>query len=317
MRKKSTILLLIFALLITALTLAYAQSSANKSYKEGLKLFSNKKYREAIPYFNNALGANSKFVKAYVFRGLSYYMLEDHNAAINDLNKAIQMDPQNVTALYGRGMAYLFTGKSQKAITDFTMVIQQQQENSKSYFNRAICYFRLNELKKAVSDASKAISFNVKDARAYFLRAACYWKQGLNKAAITDLERAINLHPEGPHLRLLHYVCKAREGDASTDQLKEFYEKHEDKADEWPYPAIAMMLGKVEPIDCLKAAEKFNPKKLRGTIIQQADYYVSEFFLIHGNKEKAAKYREKAMNGENKLFIIQSLIKHEYYEAKK
>ncbi|MCD4786216.1 MAG: tetratricopeptide repeat protein [Candidatus Eremiobacteraeota bacterium] len=316
-RNNKLVIILVSLMLVTLITAVYAQSSANVSYKAGLKFFSHKKYREAIPHFDSAIETNGSFVKAYVFRGLSYYMLEDHNKAINDLNKALQLDPENVTALYGRGMAYLFTGKSQKAITDFSMVLKKQPENSKSYVNRAICYYRLNKMKKAVSDASKSISFNVKNPSPYFLRAACYWRQGLHKAAVLDLKRAVDLYPNGPNLQIMYYISKAHIGDTSTDQLKAFYEKNKKKADVWPYPAIAMMLGKIEPVDCIKAAKKFKPLKLRGTIEQQANFYVGEFFFIHKNQEKADKYRKLAMDGENKLFIIQSLVKLEYYDFKK
>ena len=314
---KRLVLILVSLMLAAFITTAFAQTAAKDPYKDGLKLFQKKSYKEAIPCFDQALAVNKNFVKAYVFRGLSYYMLEDHEKAINDLNKAIQMDPENVTALYGRGMAYLFTGKSQKAITDFTMVLQKQPENSLSYFNRAICYYRLNEMKKAVSDASKAISNNPKNARAYFLRGACYWKQELYEAATRDLKRAVELRPDGPNFQLMYYMAKAHMGDISTDQLKAFYEKYQKKADQWPYPAVAMMLGRIEPVDCLKAAEKFEPVKLRATVVQQANFYISGFFFIQKNQEKAEKYMKLAINGENKLFVIQSLIKHEYYQGKK
>ncbi len=314
---KRLLVILVTLMLAAFISTAYAQTAAKDPYKDGLKLFEKKSYKEAIPCFDKALAVNPNFVKAYVFRGLSFYMLEDHEKAINDLNKAIQLDPGNVTALYGRGMAYLFTGKSQKAVTDFTMVLQKQPENAASYFNRAICYYRLNDMKKAVSDASKAISFNPKNAQAYFLRGACYWKQELYEAAERDMKRAVDLRPDGPNLQLMYYLAKAHNGDIKTDQLKAFYEKNQKKADQWPYPAVAMMLGRMEPGDCLKAAEKYEPERLRPTMVQQANFYIGGFFFIQKNTEKYEKYTKLAMSGDNDLFIIQSLVKHDYYKAKK
>ena len=317
MKKNTKVMVLLVALILIGLVSAAYAQDAKAAYKEGLKLFNNKKFKEAIPKFDSAIGSNKAFVKAYVFRGLSYYMLRNHAQAINDLNKAIQMDPENVTALFARGMAYLFSGKSQKAITDFTMVLQKQPENSLSYFNRSVCYYRLGQYKKAVSDSSKAISFNVKNQQAYFLRAACYWKQGLYEASVRDLKRAVDLRPDGPYLQLMYYLGKAHQGSIDAGQLRDFYAKNEKKADVWPYPAIAMMLGKIEPVDCIKAAEKFEPKRLRPTILQQANFFVAEFFFIHKDEAKAKKYKNLAENGPDKLFMIQSLIKHDYYQFKK
>lgn len=118
---KRLVSMLVLLLLAAFITGAWAEKTAKDPYKEGFELFEKKHYKEAIPHFDKALEANKNYVKAYVFRGMSYYMLEDHAKAIADLNKAIQMDPENVTALFARGMAFLFTGKSKEAITDFRL----------------------------------------------------------------------------------------------------------------------------------------------------------------------------------------------------
>jgi len=313
--RKSLLLFLIVIMLFSTISACFAQD-AQGAFKKGMKLFRDKKFRQAISSFDSALGSNKSFVKAYVFRGLSYFMLEDHLKAINDLNKALQMDPENVTALFGRGQAYLFIGKSKEAIVDFSSVLTKQPENALSHLQRGICYYRLGEYKKAVSDASKAISSNVKNIDPYILRGACYYRQKLYDATVTDFKRARDLRPDGPYLQLLYYVARAHSGNTSTDELRAFADKYKAKGNEFPYNLIKMMLGRRTAVECLKDVEKFKPAKLKGTILQQTQFFVSIFFFIQGDKTKAEKYEKLALNGVNKLFLIDALVKVQYYEFK-
>lgn len=55
---------------------------------------------------------------------------------------------------------------------------------------------------------------------------------------------------------------------------------------------------------------------IRPTIIQQAQFFVGNYFAIQGDKEKSKKYMDKAMNGENKLFVMQMIVKMIFYELK-
>lgn len=316
--RKTLILLIVVLFMISAVSVCFAQDAkdAQASFNKGLEQFRNKRYEKAITSFDTSIAGNKSYVKAYVFRGLSYFMLKDHLKAVNDLDKALQMDPENVTALFGRGMTYLFLGKSRKAITDFSAVLKQQPENSWSHLQRGICYYRLGDLTKAISDSSKAISFNPKNYDAFLLRGACYWKQKLYKASVRDIKRARDLKPDSPYLQLLYYITEAQIGKPSIDKLRDFANLHKSEADKFPYYLIDMMLGRKTPVECLKVAEEFKPKHLRGTILQQTQFFVAQYFFINKDKEKGEKYLKLAFNGENKMFLIQMLVKHQFYEFK-
>jgi len=43
---------------------------------------------------------------------------------------------------------------------------------------------------------------------------------------------------------------------------------------------------------------------------------MSSYFSIKGDREKVKKYEDLAMNGENKLFVIQIIVKMIFYELK-
>ncbi|MCE7869631.1 tetratricopeptide repeat protein [bacterium CPR1] len=99
--------------------------------------------------------------KAFVFRGASYFLLDQHQKAISDLDKALQLDPENPEALYYRGCAYLFKGDSKQAIKDYDRFLKLQTESGAGYFYRGLAHYRLGQLEPCVSDTSKAISFGL------------------------------------------------------------------------------------------------------------------------------------------------------------
>ncbi|MCE1247482.1 MAG: tetratricopeptide repeat protein [Firmicutes bacterium] len=313
--KKLTVIAVVLLAVFALTSICQAkEAGAQKSFMEGLKLFRTKEFKQAIPKFDAAIKANKGFVKAYVFRGLSQFMLEDQNKAIADLNIALQLDPQNVTALFARGEAYLLIGDSKNAITDFSGVLLKQPENSLSYLHRAMCYYRLGDDKKTISDASKAISYNPKSAEAFFMRGVSYWIQELYDASVKDFEKAATLKPNEPYYQLFYYVAKARNGEKSNANLKAFRAKNAGKDEEFPNYLIDMMVGKKEPADCLKIANQFEPERLRPIVLQQTQFFVGQYFFIQGNKAKSDEYIKMALNGPEKLFLIQGLLKAQFYE---
>gem|GEM_PF-1042175 len=316
MRKRNALLMAIAVFMLFAFTAAAYAEDAQTLYVSGIKKVKSRDFEGAINDFGAAIQANKGFVKAYVGRGMCYFMLDRHKQAIDDLNKAIQLDPENVTALFWRGSSYLMAGDSKSAIPDYSGVLRKQPENAYSYLFRGIAYFRLDKLQEAIADVSKCISYNPRKADPYVIRGMCYWKKKMLDSAVRDMKRGVELQPANGYYQLLAYTASALNGDASTDELQKFYGKDDAKKDKIVYQIIGMMLGRETPDSCLKAAEKFEPENLRGTIVQQTQFFMSSYFSIKGDKEKAKKYEDLAMNGENKLFVIQMIVKMIFYELK-
>jgi tetratricopeptide (TPR) repeat protein len=304
-------LMVLFAFAISA----YAED-AQTLYVGGVKKIKAREFEKAIKDFDQAIAANKGFVKAYVGRGMCYFMLDNHKKAVEDMNMAIQRDPENATALFWRGSSYMMLGNSKEAISDFSGVLRKQPENSWSYMNRAICQFRLDNLKDAITDASKAVSNNPRRGDPYAVRGLCYWKQGKFDSAVRDLKYAVEVTPSNPYFQLLCYTAKAHEGDPSTKDLEAFYASKEAQSDKFVYQLIGMMLGKVTPEECLKAADNYQPSNLKDTMKQQAQFFISNYFFVKGDKEKAKKYMDLALNGVNKMAVMQAIVKIQYYELK-
>jgi len=316
MRFHNVIALFLTAVFILSLSSVSHAEDAQSLYVIGIKCVKDKDYKKAMGYFEQAIKLNKAYVKAYVGKGICEFMQDNHRKALESLNKAVQLDPENVTALFWRGTTYLMLGESKNAIPDFTGVLRKQPENSASYLFRGICHFRLDSLEETISDVSKSISFNPRKADPYIVRGMSYFKKEKYDSALRDLTRGVELDPNNAYYQLLAYTVKARGGDMSKDSISAFYEKNHTDKDTLDVMMIGMMIGKVAPDAVLKAAEKFEPENLRGTMIQQAQFFVGNLFYLQGDKEKGRKYVDLAMNGENRLFIIQAIVKMGYYDFK-
>ncbi len=308
-------LLLAIAFIFSISSVLYAED-AQSLYISGIKCIKDKDYKKAMGFFDQAIKLNKAYVKAYVGKGICSFMQDNHKKALEDLNRAIQLDPENSTALFWRGTSYLMLGDSKNAIPDYTGVLRKQPENSASYLFRGICHFRMDNLEEAISDVSKSISYNPRKADPFIVRGMSYWKKEKFDSAVRDLQKGVELEPNNGYYQLLAYTAKARGGDLSKDSISAFYAKNHSAKDDLDVMLIGMMIGKVSPDECLKAAEKYEPSHLRGTMLQQVQFFVSNLFELQGDKEKAKKYLDLAMNGENKLFIIQAVVKMGYYDFK-
>jgi tetratricopeptide (TPR) repeat protein len=290
---------------------------AQKFFNEGVRLFKKKAYGSAAGNFDKAIEANPGFVKAYSLRGFCNYFLDNYSKALADLNVAVQFDPENVTALFGRGVTHIALGKTREAIADFTSVLEHQPTNAQSYLERGICHFRLGNLSQAINDASRSISGNPRKAAPFVLRGVCYWKEEKFEPAVRDFKMAVEIEPKNVYYHLLQYTARARGGDKdAAKDLREFLDDRKSMESAYPYSLAAMMLGRKSPPECLKAAEIYEPARMRGTVLQQTQFFVAQFFEIQGDKEKAQKYMDLAMKGENNIFLIQPIVKLQYYELK-
>ncbi|MDQ7821300.1 MAG: tetratricopeptide repeat protein [Candidatus Eremiobacteraeota bacterium] len=316
MKRKAMILTAMAVILLFAFTAACYAEDAQTLYVAGVKKIQDRQFEKAIKDFEKAIGLNKGFVKAYVGKGLCYFMLDNHKKAIEDFNMAIQRDPENATALFWRGASYLMAGDSKSAIPDFSGVLRKQPENAYSHLFKGIASFRIAKLDDAISDVSKSISANPRKAEPYVIRGLCYWKKKSYDSAVRDFKRGIEIDPSNAYYQLLAYTAKAINGDPSTDDLAKFYGQDAAKKDKMVYQLIGMMLGKVTTDECLKTAEKSEPAKLRGTMIQQAQFFVSSYYQIKGDKEKSKKYLDLAEKGENKLFVMAAIMKMVFYELK-
>ena len=103
------------------------------------------KYEEAIIDYTKAIDINPSDVYSYKFRGYDYYVLAKYQDAINDFTKAISIEPDYFSFLY-RGISYYdieeyneaWILKFKRAIDDFTTVISLKPVDERAYTYRGM-----------------------------------------------------------------------------------------------------------------------------------------------------------------------------------
>lgn len=280
---------------------------ARKEYETGTRLFGKKEWKPALNHYNNAIKANNGFVKAYVMRGASYFLLEDEPKAISDLDRALELDPENPQGLYARALLYYFKGDAKQAIKDLDRFLKSQTESSRGYLYRAAANYRLGQMKPVLSDASKAIEFAPKTTEAFMLRGAAYMRTGNLDAALQDFDLAIEQQPDVALYQILRYICTFKQGKADKETLSAYAKSAKNRA--WPYPAVELMLGRMaDPVKLVAQAERDVKPQFKEQARHEAWYFISEYYETIGSKDKAKTYRDQALTNELNRFLAQDYL---------
>lgn len=209
---------------------AYAYSG------EGEDRFDAGNYAKAIIDFDNAIGHNPKYIRAYNWRGRAKYHLGKYKAdqgnvveaqhlyqaAIDDYTKTIEINPDFAIALDNRGRAQHEFGKSkesqgdlthaqqlyQAAILDYTSSIKIDPKYSFPYFHRAATRIVLGQ--------SKANKGNLTEA------------QQLYQQAIDDYTHAIQLEPHDAYTynnrgSAKHDLAQSKEDQGDVIEAEKLY----------------------------------------------------------------------------------------------
>lgn len=278
------------------------------AYEEGTRLAKKSDWKGALGYFDQAIKANEGFVKAHVFRGICLFMLDNAKSAVASFNRALEYDPENPEALFYRGQVYFFTGDSKTAVKDYDRFLAIDPENFMAHFQKGMAQYRLGNYDSAISEESKAISANPKHPDAFGVRGAAFWRKDMLGAARDDFQKAAELAPQSGTYQLLSFITRklTQDQEAKAD-LEAYAAKATDQ--EWPFPAVQMMLGKLTPPEVVKAAAAAVDKPyLKDLAESQAQFYIAWMYKLNGNEAKFQEHLKKA-DAATPLFMVQSLVK--------
>jgi tetratricopeptide (TPR) repeat protein len=86
----------------------------------GLAYAKQKNYKEAINCYNTVLQMDPvEFSKAYRYRGIAKYEMNDMAGALSDFNNSIKTNTNDAESMYYRGQILLKQGKKNEACADF------------------------------------------------------------------------------------------------------------------------------------------------------------------------------------------------------
>ncbi len=158
-----------------------------------MELYENDEYNRALGQIDKAIAQNPDFAKAYLFRGIINYQLNDDSYAIRDYTYAIDLNPAETFAYYGRGLVYKRSGHYQDAMADFDRAIRRDSDVAELYVVRGQVKYTVEDYQGAIRDFTRAIEVDSDHSRAYAGRALARYTIRDYRNAGEDFTRAIEL----------------------------------------------------------------------------------------------------------------------------
>lgn len=173
--------------------------------------------KEKKELYSKAIEINTKFLDAYINRGLVNNELGDYEASLNDYDKAIELDKKCALAYNNRGYtkfkqknydgaledynkAILLNPKFQLALDNkarlFAEVCMEDDKDfsEKFYLSRAIIEINEGDYTAALDDLDESIKFNPNSAIAHFYKGVAFHNLAKEDAAYTSYTKAIELN---------------------------------------------------------------------------------------------------------------------------
>lgn len=191
----------------------YEFYSVDAHIRDDTNLYSKKEdYDKAIADYTEIIRLDPESAKAYINRGLAYYLNNEYDKAIADYNEAIRLDPESAEPYSHRALVYYWKGDYDKTIADYTEAIQLNPknkaiadltealrlnpENAETYIERGWVYWEVYDYDKAIADFTEAIRLDAKNAEAYAGRGLAYYMKEDYDKAIAGYTEVIRLDPE-------------------------------------------------------------------------------------------------------------------------
>lgn len=135
-------------------------STADKFYREGLKLISQKRFEEAEMLLKRALKEDSKFVNAYIGLAVVYEDIQRFEEALDELRKAGELEPNNAEIKLGQASVYYHQGKNKEAKEMLEKILEREPLDKRAYNNLGLVYKSLGKFKEAEDSYKKALELD-------------------------------------------------------------------------------------------------------------------------------------------------------------
>ena len=268
----------------------------------GLVWSSKEQYDKALADYTRAIELEPKDAYAYAFRASAWMFKRDYDKALVDCSRAIKLDPKNAIFYQLRGNVWQRKKKYDKAIIAFNCAIKLNPKDGYAYGFRGRVRCVKQEYDQAIADFNRAIKLAPKGAAGYWFRGRLHFTQGKFDKAIVDLQHCVTLEPDAKYATIWLYLARGRTKQSADKDLAAFVSKYVKDRSVWPGPVFEMFAGRIDAAKCLKAAElkkgdlsKTAHEALRSEQLCQAYFYIAQYELINGRKDKARALLEKCL----------------------
>ncbi len=163
----------------------------------------------SLLWLNKSLKIKGRNSKAFLNRGLNYFLMAKFKEAVDDFTSAINYSGNNgfekAIALSQRGRAKIAMNNPEAAFSDFNMAIEIIPDYGDAWYFRGLCFYSQKKFEEAQNNFLKAIEINPANELAnYYLGMAEVANGNLSLACNYFLKSAELSYSEGKRMHLFY-----------------------------------------------------------------------------------------------------------------
>lgn len=167
-----------------------------KLYKEGINAYNESNYMEALNCFQKSIDRNSKFFKAWVFKGLVLSLLGKYEESNFCYDKAIEIRAWNSWPWQNKGWNLIQRERYNDALPLLEKAIGIAERNSTAWSMKGDCLLRLNKHFEAMICFEKALEINPRNECHWSGKGCTLYELGRYDEAASCFARATELGTE-------------------------------------------------------------------------------------------------------------------------
>ncbi|MBU1218191.1 protein kinase [Myxococcota bacterium] len=153
-------------------------------------------YEKALQYFSKAIEIKPDYFAPYNNRSLVYSGMEKYDDALRDLDRAIQLKPDNTTLINNRAWVYRMLGETSKAAVEYERLIKKAPDNRKYLFNYGRLLLENGRLDDSEKVFRKVLASDSQYVQAWLELAKISYIRKLYADALVHVEKAWELDPK-------------------------------------------------------------------------------------------------------------------------
>jgi lipoprotein NlpI len=231
------------------------------------------RFDDAVAHFSAAIQHAPDHPAAYTRRGMALLGMDEHRRAIDDFDRAlaigIRSDRRRAIIHGSRGFSWKVLGDFERAAADYEQALAIVPQFSAMHQELGDLASQRHDFDAAVAHLDQAVRLSPRNASHYKMRGLARFNAGNFAAAETDLRWAVNI-ADDPCALLFWYLASLKLGRGAAEEFASRARRL--NARKWPFPIIALFLGKTGD-DAVRAAARTDDERAG------AEFYIGEWHL--------------------------------------
>ena len=277
----------------------------------------------AIRDYSSALNVDPTNANAYYNRSVVFTELNQLDNAMGDIDQAVYYNPQDPGVYAHRAQLWKALNEIEKSKKDYQIAITYADKYGESFRNllqAELAGLNADNLMLQISDSSTDETLNsvdtapvnnytqlIDDINVQLLqspnniallkkRGWLHFYDGQFEGAMTDFKHVLTSNPKDIYRLLWIYIVAAHQQEDPLQTIQNLASNR--NLDKWPGSLVRFYLGQINEQKLLDMISVKNSEKSSDKILGvncEAFYYLGEYHLNLGAKDKARKYFEKAI----------------------